>query len=97
MIHPDNGEANIADEVERPREVPIIVRSGDVHVLKGEGMPKLARGNSRGGGYGDLYVQYKVEMPMVEDVYRVLSGESSASRAFRSLLRVEAGAESEPG
>ena len=63
MIHPDNGEANIADEVERPREVPIIVRSGDVHVLKGEGMPKLARGNSRGGGYGDLYVQYKVEMP----------------------------------
>ena len=28
---------------------------------------------------------------------RVLSGEASASRAFRSLLRVEAGAESEPG
>ena len=44
-----------------------------------------------------LAAQYKVEMPMVEDVYRVLSGESSASRAFRSLLRVEAGAESEPG
>ena len=62
-IDQDNGEADIADEVERPREVPIIVRSGDVHVLKGEGMPKLARGNSRGGSYGDLYVQYKVEMP----------------------------------
>ncbi len=44
-----------------------------------------------------LAAQYEVEMPMVEDVYRVLSGESSASRAFRSLLRVEAGAESEPG
>ena len=26
-------------------------------------MPKPAGGNSRGSGYGDLYVQYKVEMP----------------------------------
>jgi glycerol-3-phosphate dehydrogenase (NAD(P)+) len=30
-------------------------------------------------------------------VYRVLSGDATASRAFRGLLRVEAGAESEPG
>jgi glycerol-3-phosphate dehydrogenase (NAD(P)+) len=38
-----------------------------------------------------------VEMPIAEDVYRVVSGKSSASRAFRGLLRVTAGAESEPG
>ena len=44
-----------------------------------------------------LAEQFDVEVPMVADVHRVLCGESSASRAFRSLLRVEAGAESEPG
>lgn len=44
-----------------------------------------------------LAEQYNVEMPIARDVYRVLSGDASASRAFRGLLRVEAGAESEPG
>ncbi len=41
---------------------PSMIRTGDVHVLRGYGMP-------RGGGahdrYGDLYVQYVVEMPGV--------------------------------
>ena len=41
--------------------------------------------------------EYDVEMPIVRDVYRVLSGDDTASRAFRGLLRVFAGAESEPG
>ncbi|NQX88096.1 MAG: NAD(P)H-dependent glycerol-3-phosphate dehydrogenase [Halioglobus sp.] len=44
-----------------------------------------------------LAEQYGVEMPIARDVTKVLSGEATASRAFRSLLRVEAGAESEPG
>jgi len=44
-----------------------------------------------------LAEKYGVEMPIARDVYRVLSGDASASRAFRGLLRVEAGAESEPG
>jgi glycerol-3-phosphate dehydrogenase (NAD(P)+) len=44
-----------------------------------------------------LSEQYGVEMPIASDVYRVLSGDSNASRAFRGLLRVEARAESEPG
>jgi glycerol-3-phosphate dehydrogenase (NAD(P)+) len=44
-----------------------------------------------------LSEKYGVEMPIAHDVYRVLSGDASASRAFRGLLRVEAGAESEPG
>ena len=44
-----------------------------------------------------LSEQYGVEMPIASDVYRVLSGHSNASRAFRGLLRVEARAESEPG
>ena len=41
--------------------------------------------------------QYGIEMPIAQDVYRVLQGESTAKRAFRGLLRFEAGAESEPG
>jgi glycerol-3-phosphate dehydrogenase (NAD(P)+) len=44
-----------------------------------------------------LAKEYDVEMPIARDVSRVLSGDATASRAFRGLLRVEAGAESEPG
>lgn len=35
------------------------IQTGDVHVLKGQGMPKDAQGNE----FGDLYVQYQVELP----------------------------------
>ncbi len=41
--------------------------------------------------------EHGVSMPIAGEVFRVLSGESSASRGFRGLLRVVAGAESEPG
>ncbi|MCR9105722.1 MAG: NAD(P)H-dependent glycerol-3-phosphate dehydrogenase [Gammaproteobacteria bacterium] len=44
-----------------------------------------------------LAEQYGVEMPIAAEVHRVLSGKSNASKAFRGLLRVVAGAESEPG
>jgi glycerol-3-phosphate dehydrogenase (NAD(P)+) len=44
-----------------------------------------------------LAQKYNVEMPIAQDVHRVVSGESSASRAFKGLLRVVAGAEHEPG
>jgi DnaJ-class molecular chaperone len=38
---------------------PDVIVSGDVHVLKGEGMPK----NAMGTEFGDLYVQYQIQMP----------------------------------
>ncbi len=44
-----------------------------------------------------LAEKYNVEMPIAQDVHRVVSGESSALRAFKGLLRVTAGAEHEPG
>jgi glycerol-3-phosphate dehydrogenase (NAD(P)+) len=44
-----------------------------------------------------LAEKYNIEMPIAQDVHRVISGESSASRAFKGLLRVTAGAENEPG
>ncbi|KAL7493798.1 hypothetical protein ACHAWT_002665 [Skeletonema menzelii] len=44
------------------REIVIakIIQTGDVHVLKGKGMPIRGVG---GHDYGDLYVQYIVELP----------------------------------
>jgi DnaJ-class molecular chaperone len=38
---------------------PLVVRTGDVQVLKGWGMPK----RNHNGEFGDLYVQFRVEMP----------------------------------
>lgn len=38
-----------------------------------------------------------VEMPIARDVYRVVTGETNARGVYRGLLRVSAGAESEPG
>jgi glycerol-3-phosphate dehydrogenase (NAD(P)+) len=44
-----------------------------------------------------LAQEYGVEMPIVTDVYRVLNGEYDAKLAYRGLIRVAAGAESDPG
>jgi len=42
-----------------PATIPITIQTGDVQVLKGKGMPK----RNRNGEFGDLYIQYRVEMP----------------------------------
>ena len=60
-------------------------------------MVMVAEGAKSAPAVMALSQQYGIEMPIARDVYRVLSGDASASRAFRGLLRVEAGAESEPG
>ena len=44
-----------------------------------------------------LAQKYRVEMPIASEVHQVVQGEASALHAFRGLLRVTAGAESEPG
>jgi DnaJ-class molecular chaperone len=41
---------------------PLIIQTGDVHVLKGEGMPVKGARNK----FGDLYVQYSVAIPSSE-------------------------------
>ena len=38
-----------------------------------------------------------ISLPISEDVYRVITGDSNARGVYRGLLRVTAGAESEPG
>ncbi|KAL7463499.1 hypothetical protein ACHAXS_003860 [Conticribra weissflogii] len=57
---PDHNVTSIPiSEDEKTTQLPsVIVQTGDVHVLKGEGMPKR-----RTGEHGDLYIQYVVEMP----------------------------------
>jgi DnaJ-class molecular chaperone len=40
------------------KDAAALIQTGDVHVLKGEGMPKRGTGD-----FGDLYVQYTVELP----------------------------------
>ena len=76
---------------------PTIVQTGDVHVLKGFGMPKRrsgGNGDDGGGGgrryhdnnnYGDLYVQYKVEMPGVTAT-AAASATSSKGTNVQNLL-----------
>ncbi|MEE4659098.1 MAG: NAD(P)H-dependent glycerol-3-phosphate dehydrogenase [Halieaceae bacterium] len=44
-----------------------------------------------------LAEQHGISMPIARDVYQVVSGERTASQAYRGLLRVQPGAESEPG
>jgi DnaJ C terminal domain len=41
------------------KETPLVIQTGDVQVLKGRGMPK----RHLPGEFGDLYIQYRVEMP----------------------------------
>lgn len=44
-----------------------------------------------------LAEEYSISMPIAADVYRVVSGSGTARQAYRGLLRVQPGAESEPG
>ncbi len=60
-------------------------------------MVMVAEGAKSAPAVMALAQKFNVEMPIASDVCRVLSGDATASRAFRGLLRVSAGAECEPG
>jgi glycerol-3-phosphate dehydrogenase (NAD(P)+) len=60
-------------------------------------MVMVAEGAKSAPAVMALAEQYGVEMPIARDVYRVVSGETNAHGAYRGLLRVSAGAESDPG
>lgn len=55
--------------VETPASV--YIQSGDVQVLKGKGMPK----NPQGTAFGDLYIQYAVELPKKGSTERLTTAE----------------------
>lgn len=60
-------------------------------------MVMVAEGVKTAPAVMELAQANDISMPIAEDVYKVVIGESTATRAFRGLLRVSAGAESEPG
>lgn len=60
----DNLNSNATETIYETETIQLpstIVQTGDVHVLKGKGMPKQSTSGTR--QYGDLYIQYVVEMP----------------------------------
>ena len=82
VVHLDGRRVNISGAVIKDdAEMPVMIQTGDVHVLKGEGMPKGRTSGAawigddghhddvdeRCKGHGDLYVQYVVEMPIVNE------------------------------
>lgn len=60
-------------------------------------MVMVAEGAKSAPAVMALAQEFGVEMPIASDVYRVLSGESTARMAFRGLIRVAAGSEADPG
>lgn len=62
-----------------------------------EEMVMVAEGVKTAPAVMELAKEHEISMPIAEDVFKVVTGESTATRAFRGLLRVHAGAESEPG
>jgi glycerol-3-phosphate dehydrogenase (NAD(P)+) len=75
-----------------------------IELGKGRGMEEIidemfmvAEGAKSAPAVMALAQEYGVEMPITSDVYKVVSGESTAFKAYRGLLRVAAGAESDPG
>ena len=62
-----------------------------------EDMVMVAEGVKSAPAVIALSDQYQVEMPIARDVFRVLQHGGTARQAFKGLLRVSPGAESEPG
>ncbi|MDJ0878363.1 MAG: NAD(P)H-dependent glycerol-3-phosphate dehydrogenase [Halieaceae bacterium] len=62
-----------------------------------EEMVMVAEGVKSAPAVMALAEAHAIDMPIASDVFRVVCGESNARQAFRGLLRVTPGAESEPG
>lgn len=74
LVHNDNDD----DSSNRSSSIPITIRTGDVQVLKGRGMPKRNTNDE----FGDLYIQYRVEMPKSK------SGKALTEEEYMELSRL---------
>merc|ERR1712166_1510988 len=74
LVHNDNDD----DNSNRSSSIPITIRTGDVQVLKGRGMPKRNTNDE----FGDLYIQYRVEMPKSK------SGKALTEEEYMELSRL---------
>jgi glycerol-3-phosphate dehydrogenase (NAD(P)+) len=73
-----------------------LARGKAMEQIAGE-MFMVAEGAKSAPAVITLADEHNIDMPITRDVYRVLTGETNARGVYRGLLRVEAGAESEPG
>ena len=62
-----------------------------------EEMSMVAEGVKTVGVVKELADEYNVEMPITQEVYRVVHDGATVTDAFRGLLRSRSGAESDPG
>ena len=81
----------------RNRHVGIELGRGKTMEHIAEEMFMVAEGAKSAPAVMALAEHYDIDMPITRDVYRVISGETNARGVYRGLLRVVAGAESEPG
>ena len=81
----------------RNRHVGMELGKGKTMEQIAEEMFMVAEGAKSAPAVMALAEQYRLDMPITRDVFRVVTGETTARGAFRGLLRVTAGAEHEPG
>jgi glycerol-3-phosphate dehydrogenase (NAD(P)+) len=81
----------------RNRHVGIELGKGKTMEQIAEEMFMVAEGAKSAPAVMALAEHYDIDMPITRDVYRVITGETNARGVYRGLLRVVAGAESEPG
>jgi glycerol-3-phosphate dehydrogenase (NAD(P)+) len=60
-------------------------------------MSMVAEGVKACGVVMELAKEYNVEMPITEEVYKVINHGNTAFDAYKGLLRQAPGAEAEPG
>lgn len=81
----------------RNRHVGMELGRGKTMEQIAEEMFMVAEGAKSAPAVIALAEKYGIDMPIARDVYRVITGDTNARGVYRGLLRVEAGAESEPG
>jgi len=89
--------ATCTSDQSRNRRVGMELAQGRTVDQITESMFMVAEGLKSAPVVLELAAQNNIQMPIVEDVFKVITGESSPNRIFKGLLRVTAGAESEPG
>lgn len=77
----------VGEQLGKGRELSDII--AEMHMVA-EGVKSVTAGK-------ELATEYGIQMPVVDEVHRVVQEGGKASGAFRGLLRIESGAESDPG
>jgi DnaJ-class molecular chaperone len=75
---------NVSTNNNNNQPLPIVIRDGDVHILRGRGMPTNAKKSS----FGDLYIQYRVE-DTSDDKYISTLTASERLELIRLLQKIE--------